>query len=136
MAINKSQSTMLMDGDDNSLEVSDLILEFVSKKEQCIEFGYVHYFKIKDAIVETDDFKNFIMNNDTPIWKTKDDYYMIRIDCIPNSEIYKKNQLYKCNVKFEAQHQQFSKKLRYRGQIDKIVKHQMKNQDIEDPFSD
>ena len=50
--------------------------------------------------------------------------------------IYKKNQLYKCNVKLVPNHQQFSKRWLYRGQIDKIVKHEIKKQDIEDPFSD
>lgn len=134
MAINKSEFIFVIDASDDS-EINNLILEFVCKKEHSTDFGYVHYFKIKDAIVDNSDFKNFVMNNDTPIWKTEKGYYMIKIESICNG-IYKKNQLYKCNVKLVPNHQQFSKRWLYRGQIDKIVKHEIKNQDIEDPFSD
>ena len=78
----------------DNITIKQIRLEFVSTKPGFIS-GVNHYFKIRDDIVDYDKFKTFVQKvNDSPIWQTGGETYMINIGDIDNYKLFVKSGIF------------------------------------------
>ena len=78
----------------HDITIKQIRLEFVSTKPDFL--GYpAHYFKIRDDIVDYDKFKTFVQKvNDSPIWQTGGETYMINIGDTDNYKLFVKSGIF------------------------------------------